>query len=44
MMTTSKHFKVSNQHHSDWYFLPPMFSGTAGIIIGLAIASVFGWV
>ncbi len=43
MMTTSKYFKTSTQRHSDWYFLPSMFSGTAGIVIGLAIASVFGW-
>ena len=44
MMTTSKHAHASTQHHSDWYFLPSMFSGTAGIMIGLAIASIFGWV
>jgi hypothetical protein len=44
MMTTSKHFKASVQNHSDWYFLPSMFSGTAGIIIGLAVGSILGWV
>ena len=30
--------------NSDWYFLPSMFSGTAGIMIGLLIGSVLGWV
>ena len=30
--------------NSDWYFLPSMFSGTAGIVIGLVIGSVLGWV
>ncbi len=44
MMTIAKHLKTNTQYHSDWYFLPSMFSGTLGIIIGLAIASVFGWV
>ncbi len=44
MMTTSQHTHASTQHHSDWYFLPSMFSGTAGIIIGLGIASILGWV
>ena len=29
---------------SDWYFLPMLFSGTTGIIIGLKIASILGWV
>ncbi|WP_256380652.1 hypothetical protein [Pleurocapsa sp. PCC 7319] len=44
MMKTSIQFKSSRKRRSDWYFLPSMFSGTAGIIIGLAIASVVGWV
>ena len=44
MMTTSKHAYAFTEHYSDWYFLPSMFSGTAGIIIGLAIASFLGWV
>ena len=44
MITTSKDHHASTQHHSDWYFLPSMFSGTAGIIIGLVIAAIFGWV
>ena len=44
MMTTYQHTQASTQHHSDWYFLPSMFSGTAGIIIGLGIASILGWV
>ncbi len=30
--------------HSDWSFLPSMFGGTAGIIIGLVIGSALGWV
>jgi hypothetical protein len=29
---------------SDWYFIPTTLSGTAGIIIGLAIANFLGWV
>ncbi len=44
MVTTAQHNHGSTQHHSDWYFLPSMFSGTAGIIIGLVIASLVGWV
>ena len=44
MMTTSPYTRRSTQHHSDWDFLPSMFSGTAGIIIGLGIASLLGWV
>jgi hypothetical protein len=45
MMTTSKYFKSSSRTgHDDWCFLPSMLSGTVGMIIGLAIASVFGWV
>ena len=44
MMTTSKHLQVSTKHNSDWYFLPSMFSGAVGIIIGGVIASIFGWV
>lgn len=43
-MISTKHFPTSIQKNSDWYFLPSMFSGTAGIIIGLAIASILGWV
>ncbi len=30
--------------HSDWDFLPKMLSGTAGMIIGWAIALILGWV
>lgn len=43
-MNTSKQFKATTKYRSDWYFLPSIFSGTAGIIIGLAIASVVAWV
>ena len=43
-MRTAKYFKTSTKLHSDWYFLPSMFSGTLGVIIGLTIASIFGWV
>jgi hypothetical protein len=43
-MISAKHFPTSSHKYSDWYFLPSMLSGTAGIIIGLAIASVLGWV
>jgi hypothetical protein len=31
-------------HKSDWYFIPTTLSGTAGVIIGLAIAYNLGWV
>jgi hypothetical protein len=46
MMTRITQFKTSTSMHnsSDWYFLSPMFSGSAGIIIGLVIASVVNWV
>jgi hypothetical protein len=43
-MINTKHFPTSIHKNYDWYFLPSMLSGTAGIIIGLAIASVLGWV
>ena len=43
-MMITKNFATSITQNSDWYFLPSMFSGTAGIIIGLVIASVLGWV
>jgi hypothetical protein len=29
---------------SDWYFVPPTIGGTAGIVIGLAIANFLGWI
>ena len=44
MMKTSQYFKAISQNKSDWNFVPPMLSGTTGIIIGLVIASVIGWV
>jgi hypothetical protein len=46
MITRVTQFKTSTFMHnsSDWYFLSPMFSGSAGIIIGLIIASVANWV
>ncbi|MDJ0636546.1 MAG: hypothetical protein QNJ34_25435 [Xenococcaceae cyanobacterium MO_188.B29] len=31
-------------NHSDWAFLPNMLSGTAGIILGYAIAFLLGWI
>ncbi len=43
-MMRTKYFSTPIQQNSDWYFLPSMFSGTAGIIIGLVIGSVLGWV
>ena len=44
MMIRITQLKTSMQNSSDWYFLPSMFSGSAGIIIGLAIASIVNWV
>ncbi|MDJ0594498.1 MAG: hypothetical protein QNJ72_31735 [Pleurocapsa sp. MO_226.B13] len=43
-MISTKHFPTSNHKNSEACFLPSMFSGTAGIIIGLAIGYVLGWV
>ena len=34
----------AKNRHSDWGFLPQMLSGTAGIIIGWAIALIIGWI
>jgi hypothetical protein len=31
-------------NQSDWYFIQPTLSGTAGVIIGLVIANFLGWV
>jgi hypothetical protein len=42
MMETNKHFLASFPYHLDWYFLYSMLNGTARIVIGLAIASMFG--
>ncbi|MBE9167814.1 hypothetical protein IQ238_09880 [Pleurocapsales cyanobacterium LEGE 06147] len=45
MITTSRHFKTSSRiSYSNWYFLPSILSGMAGIIIGFAIACQLGWV
>ncbi len=43
-MIETRHFLASAYKHYDWSFLPPMFSGTMGITIGLVIASALGWV
>jgi hypothetical protein len=44
MMIRTTQPKTSMHNNSDWYFLPSMFSASAGIIIGLVIASVVNWV
>jgi hypothetical protein len=31
-------------NQSNWYFVQPTLSGTAGVIIGLVIAYSLGWV
>jgi hypothetical protein len=31
-------------NQSNWYFVQPTISGTAGVIIGLVIANFLGWV
>jgi hypothetical protein len=31
------------QRPSEWDFLPPTFSGAAGVLIGLVIANFLGW-
>ncbi|MEM7591821.1 MAG: hypothetical protein AAF383_09940 [Cyanobacteria bacterium P01_A01_bin.83] len=43
-MIKTQYFSTSTHKHSDWSFLPSMFSGMAGIVIGLIIGSVLGWI
>jgi hypothetical protein len=33
---------TSQVKKSDWYFVTPTLSGTAGVLIGLAIANLLG--
>lgn len=40
-MGTNKHFLASFSYYFDWYFVYSIVNGTARIVIGLAIASVF---
>ena len=45
MITNIKSNQAFSQiNYSDWAFLPNMLSGTAGIILGYAIASMLGWI
>ena len=45
MFTTIKSKQTTSQiANSDWDFLPNMFSGTVGIMIGWTLALMLGWV
>ncbi|MDJ0635925.1 MAG: hypothetical protein QNJ34_22250 [Xenococcaceae cyanobacterium MO_188.B29] len=32
------------QFQNDWYFIPTLLSGFAGITIGVAIGNALGWI
>lgn len=42
LTNSTKVYTAKNQ--SNWYFIQPTLSGTAGVIIGLVIAYSLGWV
>jgi hypothetical protein len=43
-MVTQNTAKKPNNSHSNWSFIPSFIAGTAGVVIGLFIASFLGWV
>ena len=34
----------ATHNQSNWYFVQPTLSGTAGAIVGFAIANFLGWI